>query len=259
MNATADRSHTDSLDSLDSLDAAPPALLDNVLHAVGLADEYAPWPSPVGDVFVAWNARGISCLSLAGPDPTEFESYFRTRVRRRLRVGDGPPSRVRAALDRRLSGKSGRTFADLRIVTPFERDVLECTARIPAGEARPYGWVAREIGRPGAVRAVGTALKHNPVPLLIPCHRVVRSDGRIGEYALGGPGNKRLLLTLEGVPVDDLEPVKGFVGSDTTHIFCLPWCRYDRKVSEVHRVSFRNQAEAEAAGYRACKHCRPVA
>ena len=58
---------------------------------------------------------------------------------------------------------------------------------IPRGEVRPYGWIAAEIGRPKAVRAVGTALGHNPVPLIVPCHRVVRSDGMIGQYSLGGP------------------------------------------------------------------------
>ncbi|HEV7887750.1 MAG TPA: methylated-DNA--[protein]-cysteine S-methyltransferase [Acidimicrobiales bacterium] len=235
---------------------APSDLLPAVLESVGLADVFASYASPVGDVLVAWNTRGISYLSQS----PSFTADFAARVGRPLRGWpDAPPKRVATALDRRLNGKGGPTFADLRIVSPFERDVLECTASIPAGEARPYGWVAREIGRPAAVRAVGTALKHNPVPLLIPCHRVVRSDGRIGEYALGGPGNKRLLLRLEGVPVDELEPVKGFMGSDTTKIFCLPWCGYGRRVMEVHRRAFRSRDEAEAAGYRACKHCRPVA
>ena len=70
---------------------------------------------------------------------------------------------------------------------------------IPRGEVRPYGWIAAEIGRPKAVRAVGTALGHNPVPLIVPCHRVVRTDGTIGQYSLGGPGNKRTILSAEGL------------------------------------------------------------
>lgn len=239
------------------IEKAPAGMVENVLHAVGLADEFARWPSPVGDVFVAWNPRGISRLTLADAGEAGFADDFARVIRRPVRPASSVPSRVAAALDRRLSGKSGPTFADLRVLTPFEQDVLTCTARIPAGEARPYGWVAREIGRPGAVRAVGTALKHNPVPLLIPCHRVVRSDGTIGEYALGGPGNKRLLLTLEGVPVERLVPAKGFIGSDSTRVFCLPWCGYGRRVMDKHRVAFRNRAEADAAGFRPCQHCRP--
>jgi len=239
------------------IEKAPAGMVENVLHAVGLADEFARWSSPVGEVFVAWNRRGISRLTLADGGEAGFTDDFARVIRRPVRPASSVPSRVAAALERRLSGKGGPTFADLRVLTPFEQDVLTCTAEIPAGEARPYGWVAKEIGRPGAVRAVGTALKHNPVPLLIPCHRVVRSDGTIGEYALGGPGNKRLLLTLEGVPVDRLAPVKGFVGSDTTRVFCLPWCGYGRRVMDKHRVAFRSRAEAEAAGYRPCRRCRP--
>src|SRR5678816_1686056 len=68
---------------------------------------------------------------------------------------------------------------DLRGVSEFERAVLMKALEIPRGEVRPYGWIAREIGRPGAVRATGSVLAKNPVPLLIPCHRVVRSDGTI--------------------------------------------------------------------------------
>jgi O-6-methylguanine DNA methyltransferase len=74
---------------------------------------------------------------------------------------------------------------------------------IPAGQVRPYGWIASEIGRPKAVRAVGTALGRNPVPLLIPCHRVVRTDGRVGDYAFGPPA-KRALLAAEGLDPDAL-------------------------------------------------------
>src|SRR5207245_627003 len=74
----------------------------------------------------------------------------------------------------------------------------------PRGEVRPYSWIAREIGRPAAARAVGTALAHNPIPFLIPCHRVVRSDGRVGGY-LFGPKLKRRVLADEGVDVGALD------------------------------------------------------
>ena len=70
---------------------------------------------------------------------------------------------------------------------------------IPWGEVRPYSWVAREIGRPRAVRAVGSSLGHNPLPFVVPCHRVVRADGHIGEYGAGGPAAKRAMLATEGI------------------------------------------------------------
>lgn len=88
---------------------------------------------------------------------------------------------------------------DLSGLTEFERAVLEKTLEIPPGQVRSYAWVAREIGRPRAVRAVGSALARNPIPVLIPCHRVVRSDGVIGQYGAGGTAAKRAILESEGV------------------------------------------------------------
>ena len=98
-----------------------------------------------------------------------------------------------------------RIDLDLRGHTDFERDVWRKALDIPRGEVRPYGWVAAEIGRPKAVRAVGTALGHNPVPLIVPCHRVVRTDGHLGQYSLGGPDNKRTILASEGLDPDEME------------------------------------------------------
>lgn len=87
---------------------------------------------------------------------------------------------------------------DLDATTDFTRRVLEATAGIPYGETRTYGEIARAIGMPGATQAVGNALGANPVPIVIPCHRVVRSDGSMGWFT-GGPHIKRALLDLEGV------------------------------------------------------------
>jgi O-6-methylguanine DNA methyltransferase len=82
-------------------------------------------------------------------------------------------------------------------LTDFEWQVLRATLTIPLGETRSYKWVARKIGRPRAVRAVGQALRKNPYPLLIPCHRVVRSDGTAGGYAGKMDGKKGKLLCVE--------------------------------------------------------------
>ena len=78
---------------------------------------------------------------------------------------------------------------------------------------RTYGWIAAQIGRPAAVRAVGTALRKNPVPVLIPCHRVVRSDGEIGDYALGGSQAKRAILAAEGLQSDEIQRLARQYGS----------------------------------------------
>lgn len=109
---------------------------------------------------------------------------------------------------------------------------------------------------------MGTALAHNPVPILIPCHRVIRSDGSIGEYSLGGAEAKRRILAAEAVDAQTLEQLVRagvrYNGSDTTHIYCFPTCRHARRTTPAHLVRFRSQAEAVAAGYRPCKVCRPA-
>lgn len=90
-------------------------------------------------------------------------------------------------------------IADL---TPFEAAVLRATAAIPAGSVRTYGQIAAAIGRPGAARAVGQALARNPLPVRIPCHRVVRSDGQLGGYSgQGGTAGKQALLEAEGARI----------------------------------------------------------
>ena len=88
--------------------------------------------------------------------------------------------------------------------TPFQRQVLAAARAIPCGQTRTYGELAAQIGRPRAVRAVGTALGHNPLPLLIPCHRVVAAGSRLGQYSDGGQEMKRRLLAHEGVDVAPL-------------------------------------------------------
>ena len=152
---------------------------------------------------------------------------------------------------------------DLRGLSEFERAVLMKALEIPSGEVRPYSWIAREIGHPEAVRAVGTALGKNPVPLLIPCHRVVRADGTIGNYSLGGSRVKRALLEVEGVEPDVIEGLAArgirYLGNEKERYFCYPTCGGTRSLVLANHVPFHNEREAVAAGYRPCEACRPAA
>jgi O-6-methylguanine DNA methyltransferase len=243
------------------VEPAPAQLTHRTLVAVGLADDYAVVGSPLGPLRVAWNGRGVSTVELATDDHA-FEAAFFARTGRRASRRDSLPADLARAIERRLAGdRRARIDLDLRGRSEFERAVWLKALEIPRGEVRPYGWIAAEIGRPKAVRAVGTALGHNPVPLIVPCHRVVRSDGTIGQYSLGGPENKRTILSAEGLDPDALEDLARagirYVGSDTTRIFCLPTCRHARRVAARHRVEFRSAEASRAAGYRACKICRP--
>jgi O-6-methylguanine DNA methyltransferase len=244
---------------------APTTLRPRVLAEVGLADLYATTDSPIGRIVVAWNGRGVSVVD-AATDEDGFEAAFETRHReltgRPAFRAERLPDRLAGAIQRRLGGDRGvRIDLDLRGHSPFEQDVWHKALEIPRGEVRPYGWVAAEIGRPRAVRAVGTALGHNPVPLIVPCHRVVRTDGTIGQYSLGGPQNKRTILRSEGLDPDGMEALARsgvrYFGSDTTRIMCLPTCRHAKRVTDPHRMLFRSYQAGLAKGYRACKVCRP--
>ena len=243
---------------------APRTLAPAALVEVGLADAYARTDSPIGSLLVAWNGLGVSAVAAAvsAPDDASFQAAHAARTGRPAYPAEALPLKLETAIRRRLAGdRRVRIDLDLRGHTAFERNVWAKALEIPRGEVRPYGWIAAEIGRPRAVRAVGTALGHNPVPLIVPCHRVVRTDGTIGQYSLGGPANKRSMLASEGLDPIELEDLARagirFVGSDTTHIVCLPTCHNAKRITGPHRKPFRSLASAMASGYRACLTCRP--
>jgi O-6-methylguanine DNA methyltransferase len=236
--------------------------------APGLADRiFGSWlaaPSRLGAAFVAFTGAGVqfvrSAESVRG-DAAAFAEAYRDRFGRPLRPADRAPAGLLVALQGALQGRPTPVRLDLRGLTDFERDVLTATSRIPAGQTRPYGWVAREAGRPRAVRAVGSVLARNPVPLLVPCHRVVRADGLLGDYMFGS-AHKEQLLRAEQMNVDEVAALARqgvyFVGSDTTGVVCFPTCHHARRITPAHRQGFRTAAAAIAASYRPCRHCRPT-
>lgn len=241
---------------------APERVVHGALRTAGLADGYDRVATPIGDVFVAWNGRGISFLGRARSEAA-FEAEARAALGRPL--APAPlPTPLRRRLERRLAGDERASVPlDLRGRSAFEQAVLLKALEIPPGEVRPYGWIAAEIGRPKAVRAVGSALARNPIPLVVPCHRVVRSDGHIGAYSMGGPATKRRLLRAEGADPDALETLARagirYLGSRTTRIFCLPTCRLARRIAPRHQLRLRSFEEAREAGLRPCQVCRPKA
>lgn len=255
-------SHDPILEGLAALQrTAPVDLLDRVLLGADLADSCTEIEGPTGRAFVAWNGRGVTTFVPA--EAVGTRDAFEARHPRAVSFVDAPPDGLSRHLHLAIeTGRLGGLPVDLSSLGDFQRKVLQKCAEIPPGEIRPYGWIAREIDNPGAVRAVGTALSRNPVPVLIPCHRVVRTDGRIGNYAYGSP-MKRQLLEHEGLDPESIEIAarRGvrLVGSDTTGIYCFPTCRHAKRITDTHRVEFRSEEAAEAEGYRACKVCRPAA
>jgi O-6-methylguanine DNA methyltransferase len=241
---------------------APEGFGAAVLAQLGMADGYAEVEGPIDRLYVAWGPEGVIAVERVG-DAMGFETEVQLRTGRAIVRMDRLPPDLERKVQRQLAGEHQKDLpVDLGGLTRFERSVLTKTMEIPYGEVRPYAWVAREIGRPRAVRAVGSALAENPIPFVIPCHRVVRTDGHIGEYGAGGPEAKRAVLATEGVDPDELERLASsgvrYFGSDTTGIFCYPSCRHARRVTPRHLVTFRSGEHARSAGYRACKVCRPI-
>ena len=238
---------------------APATLLPAVLGEIGLSDLIFPIESPIGTVFVAYNDQGISLVGPAA-DAEEFAATFRRRFARPVRQTTRPAPSVARAVERTLRGEQVTVQYDLRGLSEFERATLLKANEIPRGQVRPYAWIAREIGRPGAVRAVGSALGRNPVPLLIPCHRVIKSDGTPGDYALGREA-KAAVLAAEGVAAAGLVALSRagirYTGNDTTHVYCFPTCSHARSTTPQQRINFGSATAAKAAGYRPCPDCRP--
>jgi O-6-methylguanine DNA methyltransferase len=111
-------------------------------------------------------------------------------------------SHAKVTLQNYMSGREDNLRSitiDLPTKSKFYLDAWEVCRNIPLGETRSYAWVAKEIGRPKSHRGIGRAMACNPIPIVIPCHRVIRSDGSLGGYSGGGPCIKNILLDLEGV------------------------------------------------------------
>jgi methylated-DNA-[protein]-cysteine S-methyltransferase len=164
----------------------------------GLVDvAYDVAESPVGDLLVAVTERGL-CRIAYRPDEAldELAADFGARVLRIPRQTD----RVRRELDEYFEGRR-REFdleTDLSPVPAFHRQVLHELARVPFGQVTTYGALAAKVGKPTAARAIGGAMNRNPIPIVLPCHRVIGADGRLVGYA-GGLDRKEQLLRLEGV------------------------------------------------------------
>ncbi|MBI4260456.1 MAG: methylated-DNA--[protein]-cysteine S-methyltransferase [Actinobacteria bacterium] len=170
-------------------------------RGAGLIDvAYAFVPSPFGDLLVATSRRGLVRIDYPGPDPDRAIEELATELSPRVLESPGSLDPVRRELDEYFAGRR-QAFdvpVDLSLVRGFTRRVLRATARIPFGELATYRDVATRAGSPAAVRAAGNALGSNPIPIVVPCHRVVRTGGGLGGYT-GGLERKEFLLELEGV------------------------------------------------------------
>ena len=167
----------------------------------GLLDVgYAAVDSPVGRLLVAVTPKGLVRVAFAEETEDEVLDQLATMLSPRVLESAKTTETVRRQLDSYFDGRSRsfRTRIDWSLIPDgFFRRVLEETARIPFGAVSTYGTVAKLAGSPRAARAAGNALHENPVPIVVPCHRVVPASGGIGQYG-GQEWRKALLLRLEG-------------------------------------------------------------
>ncbi|MEO6058480.1 MAG: methylated-DNA--[protein]-cysteine S-methyltransferase [Candidatus Limnocylindria bacterium] len=166
----------------------------------GLLDvAFATADSPMGELTVFVTPRGLVRLAYPGEREDELLAELAARVSPRILRAPGPTDQVRRELDDYFAGRR-QAFdvpLDWTLVRGFAQGVLRATARVPFGAVTTYGQVAAHAGSPRGARAAGNALGSNPIPIVVPCHRVLHADGGLGGYT-GGLDRKRFLLTLEG-------------------------------------------------------------
>jgi methylated-DNA-[protein]-cysteine S-methyltransferase len=159
---------------------------------------YRHLDTPVGDLLIAATGRGLVRIAYSCENHDDVLRQLAERISPRILLAPARLDQAAHELDHYFTG-ARKTFdlpLDLELASGFRHQVLEHLRQLDYGQTASYSAVARAVGNPKAVRAVGSACAHNPLPVIIPCHRVVRSDGTIGNY-LGGPEAKLALLELE--------------------------------------------------------------
>lgn len=227
---------------------------------------YRIFPSPLGNILIALSERGVSLI--------EYLGRARDLAHSRLSRLDVEPqedgSEIEGFYHQLLEYLEGRRTQldwplDLRLArSDFHRSVLEVTAGIPYGAVMSYAGVACEVGKPTAARAVAQALRWNPLPIVVPCHRVIGTSGSLTGYAGHKTNVKQQLLTTEGVRIveaeHDLRVPRGamYVGEPNDPSYCLPSCSSLRTLEHPHRLlMFGRRDRAESAGRTPCTTCRP--
>lgn len=155
--------------------------------------------SPIGRLLVAVTRRGLAAIVFDGEDRDAVLERLALELSPRIVTSPAITDEVRRELDEYFEGTRRRfeVRVDRRLMHPFAKEVLAATSRVRYGRLATYGQIAVRIGRPTAARAVGAALGSNPIPIVVPCHRVIGASGRLTGYS-GGLERKERLLALEG-------------------------------------------------------------
>lgn len=227
---------------------------------------YRVFRSPLGRILIARSEHGVSLVEYLTPGTTLKGSRL-SRLPGLEAVEDGEEiEALYHELLEYLDGKRTRFDwpLDLRLVRgDFHRAVLQVTSKIPHGAVVSYTGLAWKVGKPAAVRAVAQALRWNPLPIVIPCHRVVGSSDSLTGYAGNRIDLKQRLLAAEGIPIvktgRDFQIARNtmYVRYPGDEAYCLPTCRSLASLTPARLTLFGLRERAEAAGLRPCPDCRP--
>ncbi|MFJ4713580.1 MGMT family protein [Streptomyces sp. NPDC088785] len=248
-------------------DLTSPAPLDfglRVLQRVGIPedryDRYVHLDTDAGGLYVAFRPQAVitgAMLDSMVVSTEMFEELHQNRTGRTAIRASAPAPGLRTAL---RTGRAKNLDIDLGPLPADRQAVLRAVRTVPRGQLRPASWIAREAGARDPA-AVAEALRDNPVVLLIPCHRVTDENGEPFDAAYL-PSAGRAMRDAEGIDMERLAEYRRrgtlLLGSDTTRIFCHPTCAHARRITVAHQRPFHTASEANAAGYRACRVCRPV-
>jgi methylated-DNA-[protein]-cysteine S-methyltransferase len=163
---------------------------------------YTTFQSPVGEILVTRTEKGLNFITFPKNRWHRFLSALRRDENVNLKKDERKFLSLKKVLKSYFSGKKIRFKEPLDLTggTAFQKRVWKTMLKIPSGQTRSYGWLARQVGGQSKARAVGTACGANPIPIIIPCHRVIREDGGLGGYG-GGLAMKRKLLRIEGANI----------------------------------------------------------
>jgi methylated-DNA-[protein]-cysteine S-methyltransferase len=227
---------------------------------------YAIFPSPLGHILIAQSELGVSLVEYLGR-ATTFGASRLSRVEGVEVERDGVEiERLHRELLDYLEGRRAELGwpLDWRLAkSDFHRAVLEATARVPYGAVVSYAGIARRIGKPAAVRAVAQALRWNPLPIVVPCHRIIGTSGALTGYAGNKVTLKQHLLAVEGVPTlradhdFRIERAAMYVRTQEDTEYCVPTCGSLAARSLAELTLFASRERAEAAGLAPCTTCRP--
>jgi len=247
----------------DDIEAARQRLIARLADLKTRIVSYRAFESPLGQILIGSSEHGVALVEYLGDDGVAGSRLFRMTGVEPHEDGAELERLGRELLDY-LAGRRTRLdwALDLRAArSDFERAVLEAAAAVPYGAVESYRGIAGDLGKPEAVRAVAQALRHNPLPIVVPCHRIIGSGGDLVGYAGNRLGLKEQLLAVEGVPTLHERTPRVARRSlyhyepNPSRQYCLPTC--GDIVRRPIGMLFSSRAQAEAKGLVPCRDCHP--